>query len=153
MSIFNRNKSNSTIPEDLQPYYTAQQPTWKVWLSRILRIALLLLLLGLLIWGATWAINKFAGKNTAADKPGTSVEQKAADARKQAEQKLAEQKAKNDAAAKAEQAKKEEEARKRAAAGTTAPQTTSGTTATPTPAPTGGTAAPAPQPVLPKTGG
>lgn len=157
MSIFSRNKTaNNSVPADLQQYYTPEQPAWKRMLGIAARVLLLLLLLGLLIWGALWALGRINNRQSA-DQNVTETQQAADEAQNEAEQKAAEAKQKADAAAQAEQ-KKAEEDRKRAAGtggGATTPAAGAGGATTPvTTAPgTAAPASPAPAPTLPKTGG
>ncbi len=164
MNPFRRNNAtNTAIPEDLQPYYTTEQPAWKRWLKTIARLLLLLLLLGLLIWGALWVIDKLNNRNAAQTNDTTELQKSADEAQNEAAQKAAEAKAKSDAAEKAARAKAAEDARKQQAAGGAAggvSSTQNGATSTrdgATESTTGGgtteSGSSSPAPVLPKSGG
>lgn len=64
MSIFNRRKDtgDNSIPEDLKPYYEGNGNAWQRWVGPVLRGVLLLVLLGLIVWGGIWAVSKLINR-------------------------------------------------------------------------------------------
>jgi predicted lipid-binding transport protein (Tim44 family) len=77
MNAFRRTTtSEDPIPEDLKPYYQGRNTAWQRWLGPILRGLLLIVLIGLLVWGGIWGVNKLIHHNDNKSTASTSTGQK-----------------------------------------------------------------------------
>ena len=84
MALFRKSSTDTTIPEDLKPYYEGRNTSWRRWVGPVLRGLVLLAAVVLIVWGGIWGVNKLVhhksddkgttatSTSQSADKSGTS---------------------------------------------------------------------------------